>query len=173
MQIGDQTVHASWASTLWQNETTTNIGTWYSTHGLNYSDDFKIDFDVCTLIIGGMTQVAQIRGQNDNGNCLTTSAYMLKFNVGIVRNTLTWRSTAVDQSCVDALETQASNAANVLVEYKTGSPTTNLTKGVLPTVCQDIAQNIQNNFPKECNPYFDKSLTQLYPFGKSRNMKDQ
>ena len=126
------------------------------------------DFDVCTVLLPGMTLVTQVRGQNDNGNCLTASKYMHRCCIfPVFRITLIVRLTLVDQSCVNAIETQASNAANILVEYQTGSPTPNLTKGILPTVCEDIGQNLHNNFPKECKRYWVEPLPQPFAFGKS------
>lgn len=60
---------------------------------------------------------------------------------------------------MDALKTQAAGFAYGLVSNPTPNPGSNLTQGSLGHVCYDVGNMIQNNFPEECNKYFNGSAS--------------
>lgn len=131
-------LNASWALTISQNTTYSEVTMWYSTTGANYSDDFSLGYDVCLVWVQNITTQAQFNGQNDNGTCLST----------------------FDQDCISALEGLATDTANGLVTTPSSyGPTSNLTGGVLPTICTDIANTIKDNLPKECKKYWNETVS--------------
>ena len=87
--------------------------------------------------VQNITMDAQYNGRHDNGTCLS----------------------AFDQDCIDALQTQAINRANLLVTTPSSyGPNSNLTNGALPNICVDIANNIKNIFPPECKKYWNETI---------------
>jgi len=125
----------SWAVTVYENATMLQRALWFSTGGLNYSDDFSLHYDSCALQLS----LATTYNISDDGTC----------------------ASLLDQKCIDALNNIASSTADSLVPL--GS--SNLTNGILPTVCNDIGSAVQNNFPKQCRPYFYTPRT-VTAFGK-------
>ncbi|KAK3725455.1 hypothetical protein LTR37_000425 [Vermiconidia calcicola] len=89
----DKTHRASWAFTIYENDTSIQPTVWYSAHGANYSDSFGLGFDVCAISLQNITLEAQYNGQRDNGSCLA----------------------AFDQDCVVALRELGIATANSLV----------------------------------------------------------
>ena len=138
------TANVSWAYTLYDDDSTSDEYTlWFSAGGLNYTDDTTLGYDVCGIQLQNddsnyaVSDEAARLGAADTGNCLAT----------------------LGQDCVDALNAVAANAADLLVGNPTPGPKSNLTNGVLPTICTDIGTAVQNNLPKQCLPYFGGSVT--------------
>ena len=130
-------LNASWAFTVYENGTSTQGTLWYSTNGANYSNDFALGYDVCGVQVLNLTLETQFNAQHDNGTCLS----------------------AIDQDCVNALQDMAANTARILVANPSSyGPSSNLSNGVLPTVCDDIATAIKSNFPKECKKYYNETI---------------
>jgi hypothetical protein len=74
-----------------------------------------------------------LRGQSDTGNCAAT----------------------FDSDCNSALEDAASGFVYNMVENATPPPNSNLTAGSQSTVCYKAGQTLQDNFPSECQKYFN------------------
>lgn len=109
----------------------------YATGGANYSDDLSLGYDVCAFTFLTYSDNTLLRAQADTGNCLAT----------------------FDSECVSDLESAASGYADGLISNATPSPNSNLTAGSLPTVCYEIAQSIENNFPSSCGKFMNSSET--------------
>lgn len=109
-----------------------SLGAWYTTNGADYSNDFGLGYDACALTLAPLNANAILRGQSDNGTCLTT----------------------MDDACVSALQTNTQNYANTLTGSLTG-PQLNLTNTTLPTICNDLGSNLIATFPEECSYFFE------------------
>lgn len=114
---------------------TTKLEIWYDSGGANYSDDLALGYDVCSIILPDITNNTLLRGQSDNGTCLST----------------------FDASCVQALQAITEQLANTLVQNPTPLPHSNLTAASLPNVCDDITTSLMAGFPRECSPFFGNS----------------
>ena len=128
-----RTLNVSWANTVFNNGSESQSAWWYNASGANYSNDMRVGYDVCGIYISNVTAATQYRGMDDNGTC----------------------STALGDACMGALTTLASEAADMLVGYSDQSNRANLSRGVLPEVCNDVASTVQKAFPKECRTHFD------------------
>ena len=130
-------LNASWAYTIYQNESSIQPTIWYSTHGADYSDSFSLGYDVCAISLQNVTLEAQYNAQKDNGT----------------------RLSAFDHYCVDALRSLGIATANNLVESPLSyGPDSNLTNGVLPDICDTISNKIKNNFPSECKKFWNNTI---------------
>lgn len=63
----------------------------------------------------------------------------------------------LDDKCVEALKTQATSFTAGLVGNPTPNPGSNLTQGSIGHVCYDVGNLMTDNFPKECNQFFNGS----------------
>jgi hypothetical protein len=125
---GDAPAH-SWAMTITGgNGQEIQRKFWYDTAGQNYADDVGLGMDVCAFPNFYLPLNAHRRGQNDPGNC----------------------STVFSQPCVDAVTSMASQSALKWVRYSSPPPYENLTAGVLPSICNYIANELRETIKKEC-----------------------
>lgn len=118
------------------------------------SDDFGLGYDVCEIQMGGtgfLLNNTIYRGQSDNGSCLST----------------------LDQPCIDAIEQLTEERALELVLDPTPLPNSNLTIDSLPTVCDDIANTLKANWPRECRYFFNAtpSIVEGAPMTQNKNAK--
>ncbi|KAK4629394.1 hypothetical protein CLAFUW4_08104 [Fulvia fulva] len=114
---------------------------WYDTNGANYSDRYALGYDVCALVGFSLNYNTQLRGQSDNGSCLST----------------------LDQPCISAIVSTVQQYATWLTTASPG-PDSNLTTTSLPDVCRDLSHALVENFPKECSYFFQDKLDGLaYP----------
>lgn len=65
----------------------------------------------------------------------------------------------LDATCADALKEQATAYTLGLIGNPTPNPGSNLTQGSLSRVCYDIGTMIADDFPKECNKFFNGSAS--------------
>lgn len=136
---GGTTLPSAWALTIQNSAGALNadsslsstLGAWYSTNGANYSDDLNLGYDVCAIVILSLNDYADLRGQADNGTCLSV----------------------LDQSCVTALQTATQQSADWLVGGNIKAKP-NITSTSLPVVCNDIGAELTSNMPTECAPFF-------------------
>ena len=124
----------SWAYTVNATGDTFIQDFWYSPNGQNYSNDLAIGYDACAYIMVGGIPINTIElGQNDPGNCSSM---------------LSW-------DCRNALMTRAAASALQWTTYSSPPPYSNLSAGVLPTICDKILEDLTDdngkyNYPKEC-----------------------
>jgi hypothetical protein len=104
---------------------------WYDSTGLNYTDALGLGFDMCALVINPLPLNTVQLGQSDSGNC----------------------SSMFSQKCISALEGSASRSAHQWTTYSTPPPYENLTEGVLPSICDYIANDVYHEaMLNECGP---------------------
>ncbi|KAK5703698.1 hypothetical protein LTR97_002711 [Elasticomyces elasticus] len=128
----------TWAQTLFENATSEQTTLWLDIGSANYSDDYRLYYDVCAFAVTNTTQQTDYRGMQDNGTCLS----------------------AFDLGCVEAFNKLASSTADSLVTDRfDGGPDTNLTGDALPRVCEDLAMTIESRLPKECKPFYEKTVS--------------
>jgi hypothetical protein len=101
---------------------------WYDTAGVNYADDVGTDTDVCAFPNFYMPLNAHRLGRDDPGDC----------------------STVLTQRCIDKVTDMASESALKWTSYSTPPPYENLTAGVLPSICERIADDLKDTIKKEC-----------------------
>ena len=68
-------VHVSditWASTVYQNATSSQEAQWFNTGGADYTDDVSLGYDVCVLEFYNVTELAYYGARNENGSCKST-----------------------------------------------------------------------------------------------------
>lgn len=118
------------------NDGLTELSLWYSPNGLNYSNNFELGYDVCYFWLSTLDLNTFFRGQNDTGDCLST----------------------LDQTCVNDMLSLTDLYSRQLVSAPSPGPDSNLTTNSLPTVCQDMAQRLTQNFPDSCKVYMNQSL---------------
>ncbi|KAG9201181.1 hypothetical protein G6514_005910 [Epicoccum nigrum] len=123
----------SWATTAYQDNTTTELSLWFSPNGKNYSNDFDLGYDVCFLWLGGLSLNSIVRGQSDSGRCLST----------------------LDQECSADLAQLTAQISTNLDQSQNRSASTG--PDVLSDRCAQIASQITQEFPASCTPYFDAS----------------
>jgi hypothetical protein len=105
---------------------------WYSTGGQNYSDDLALGYDVCAYYIGNLPLSTVELGQDDPGDCSTTFS----------------------DHCRTAILDRAAESAYKWVSYASQPPYSNLSTGVLSTICSYIIGDFGDNgftYPKECS----------------------
>ncbi|KAK5173769.1 uncharacterized protein LTR77_002450 [Saxophila tyrrhenica] len=108
---------------------------WYNTGGANYSNDDDLGYDVCVFVTNTPDENTYLRGQSDPGDCSST----------------------LNAECNAALTNMANSLALGLISNATPPPNSNLTEGSLSRVCYEIGNTIQNNFPDECNVFYNGS----------------
>jgi hypothetical protein len=101
---------------------------WYDTAGVDYADDVGIGTDVCAIANFNMPLNADRLGQNDPGDC----------------------STVFSQRCIERVTSTASKSAYMWIYHSSPPPYENLTSGVLPTICDNIATDLRDTIKKEC-----------------------
>ncbi|EME87596.1 uncharacterized protein MYCFIDRAFT_212946 [Pseudocercospora fijiensis CIRAD86] len=111
---------------------------WYNTNGANYSNDYALGYDVCAIAGLSLNYNTQLRGQTDNGSCLST----------------------LDQPCISAIKAFAAQQAAWLTTPSPG-PDSNLTNTSLPGICRTLATEISNNLPQECSYFFQNSAAAI------------
>lgn len=126
----------SWAYTVNVQNNTVQAAVWYDTAGQNYSDDLSLGYDVCSILITGGLPINTIElGQNDPGDC----------------------SAMLSNDCRTALLEKTAASAHKWVTYASPPPYSNLSAGVLPTICgyilADLAQG-NYQYPAECAQEF-------------------
>jgi hypothetical protein len=142
---GDAPAH-SWAITVsGGNGQAIQRDFWYDTAGQNYADDVGLDMDVCAFPNFYLPLNADRLGHNDPGNC----------------------STIFSQRCIDAVTSMASQSALKWVTYSSPPPYENLTAGVLPSICQYIANDLKETIQKECGAQMLSDNGVLANFGNS------
>ena len=137
---------ASWALTLYNNETTSQLTQWYDTGGVDYRNDLEFGYDVCYFPVVGINAQAQYNGQVDDGTCRST----------------------FDQKCINELSDLASDTAQGLVSYPHG----NLTYWQLPQVCLDIQNTLNAKFPEHCWQFFSPREPE-HIFGAMRRFRQK
>lgn len=125
----DETTGSDNASVQWS--------LWYSTNGANYSYDIGLGYDVCSFGMLTTTLNTLYRAQDDNGDCLT----------------------ALDQSCVDDVESLAKQYAyEAAIDPVDLTVRKNLTRNSIYDVCEDVRLRMLDKFPSSCKVFFNESL---------------
>ena len=109
---------------------------WYDTAGQNYSVDLGIGYDVCAYLMTGLPLNTVKLGQNDPGDCSSTLSPKYR----------------------DEILTRAALSASKWSEYASPPPYSNLSAGVLPSICSYILSDLEEDgllYPKECAKEFD------------------
>lgn len=120
----------SWAVTVsGGNGEEVNRNLWYDTAGENYADDMALRYDVCTIVFADLHTNAYLLGQNDSGNC----------------------SSMITDRCKESVSHMASISADKWTTYSTPPPYENLTAGVLPTICRNIRDDLQETLEANCS----------------------
>ncbi|SMR57254.1 unnamed protein product [Zymoseptoria tritici ST99CH_1E4] len=129
------------------NATSSSYGLWYNTFGANYSGDFSLGYDVCAILGFSLNYNTLLRGQDDDGTC----------------------SSALDEKCSNALAAVTEQHANWLTTPDRIGPGSNLTNTSLPGLCNTLAGNLRDNFPRDCSYFFDESAVQALGFPLTSN----
>ena len=124
---------ASWALTVDTLEDgSANSNIWYSTGGQDYSDDLSLGYDVCAFFIDNLPINTVRLSQTAGDDC----------------------SGMFTDRCIDTLLTRAQESAFGYVQTFTPPPYSNLSAGVLPTLCSLIATDLSGGegttWPHEC-----------------------
>ena len=123
----------SWPFTVSQQDDELEQIIWSSTGGQNYSNDLALGYDVCAYDIGSGLPLNTIElGQDDPGDC----------------------SIMLSPQCRAAILDRTAQSALKWVSYASPPPYSNLSAGVLPTLCEYILKDVGENgyqFPKECS----------------------
>jgi len=129
----------SWALTVDVRNSSTHSSIWYDTAGQNYSDDLSINYDACAYIITGGLPINTLElGQDDPGDC----------------------SSMFSDACRSAILDRAAASAHNWVSYASPPPYSNLSAGVLPSICSyifgDLGDDDATNFvyPQACAQEF-------------------
>ena len=126
----------SWAITVNEQNGTVQSSIWYDTAGQDYSHDLSIDYDACAfLITGGLPLNTLQLGQNDPGDC----------------------SSMFSQDCRTAILQKTAASALKWVSYASPPPYSNLSAGVLPSICSYILRDLGHGnfqYPMECAQEF-------------------
>lgn len=126
----DQRMYPSWAVTVsGGNGKEVNRNLWYDTAGENYADDMALRYDVCTIVFADLHTNAYHLGQKDSGNC----------------------SSMITDRCMESVSHMASISADKWITYSTPPPYENLTAGVLPTICRNIRDDLQETLEANCS----------------------
>lgn len=122
----------SWAITVTlRGGQKTRTSIWYDTAGERYDRDLEINYDVCAFIVSDLPRNTYLLGQKDPGDCSTT----------------------LTSTCADAINSKAASSALQWASY-TGP---NMTDGILPRICQKVAQDIREEMQRECKQEFGTS----------------
>lgn len=103
---------------------------WYDTAGENYADDLALKTDVCAFAEFYLPLNAHRLGQHDPGNC----------------------SSVFTKRCIEGVTSMASISASKWTRYSSPPPYENLTAGVLPTICDYIANDLKKTVKDKCGP---------------------
>ena len=147
-QDGSMIPEPSWAITvtLRENEKT-RTSIWYDTAGERYDRNLQINYDVCAFIVSDLPYNAYLLGQRDPGDC----------------------STMLTPACAAAINSKAASSALQWASY-TGP---NMTEGILPQICTNVAQDIREEMQRECTQEFGMSSdnptggASIFDIGKS------
>ncbi|EME45612.1 hypothetical protein DOTSEDRAFT_52842 [Dothistroma septosporum NZE10] len=137
--VGGTNANVSWASTAYQpaNSTfgrnQTELSLWFNTYGVNYTDNFRLGYDMCYFWVSQPTVNTYERGQSDQGQCLET----------------------LDQACVNDILGVTDSYSQQLTASITSGSTSNLSTNSLPGVCTSLAAHITQNFPGSCKVFFE------------------
>lgn len=127
---GDERRYPSWAVTVsGGNDQEVSRTLWYDTAGENYADDMGLHYDVCSIVFADLHTNAYRLGQNDSGNC----------------------SSMITDRCMESVTRAASISADMWITYSTPPPYENLTAGVLPTICRNIRDDLQETLETNCS----------------------
>ncbi|PPJ51594.1 hypothetical protein CBER1_08478 [Cercospora berteroae] len=136
--VTDANIPLTWAGTVFQSNTSTSLSSsprvelslWFNPGNQNYSDSNALGYDACYLFPGGLALTAAFKGQNDTGDCIAT----------------------MDETCVREMI----DLTNLYSARITGLPT-GLNSSSLPNVCNELARDLTQNFPKSCKPFFNST----------------
>ncbi|GIZ48272.1 hypothetical protein CKM354_001134000 [Cercospora kikuchii] len=136
--VTDANIPLTWAGTVFQSNTSTSLSSsprvelslWFNTGNQNYTDSNALGYDACYLFPGGLALTAAFKGQNDTGDCIAT----------------------MDEACVGDMI----DLTNLYSARITGLPT-GLNSSSLPNVCNQLARDLTQNFPKSCKPFFNST----------------
>ncbi|KAF2769687.1 hypothetical protein EJ03DRAFT_382444 [Teratosphaeria nubilosa] len=138
-QVGATDTNISYFGTVYQpadGQGYTELSLWFSPGDQNYTDDFRLGYDVYYLWLPQLTLDTLERGASDTGDCLQT----------------------LDQYCVNDLVSLTNTFSTELVGPPTSGPNSNLTTDSLPTGCNDLAEMLTQNFPNSCKVYFNNTI---------------
>ena len=125
----------SWAFTVSSADGSTEKTLWYDTAGQNYSNDLALEYDVCTFVVSGLTKNTLELGQDDPGDCTSTFS----------------------TDCSNAILIRLADSAHKWTQYFSPPPFSNLSAGVLPSICNYIALDRTEDgkaFPRACAKEF-------------------
>lgn len=148
----------AWAMTVSQANGSTESTLWYSTGGANYSDDLSLQTDACAQIFFGLPKNLDRLIQDDPGDCSKT----------------------LSKQCREAIITQIESTAFGLTYYASPPPYSNLSAGVIDSLCNSGVFNGLNSeqvsgFPKECVKEFSdasRSVQRLALTGHNVSIMD-
>ncbi|KAH9826215.1 hypothetical protein Tdes44962_MAKER10059, partial [Teratosphaeria destructans] len=138
-QVGATDTNISYMGSVYQpadGQGYTELSLWFSPGDQNYTDNFRLGYDVCYLWLPQLTLNTLERGASENGSCVQT----------------------FDESCVNDLNSLTDTFSTELVGAPTSGPDSNLTTDSLPTVCNDLASMLTQNFPNSCRVYFNDTV---------------
>jgi len=122
----------SWLMTVDRGDSVWDTSFWYDTAGQNYSNDLSINYDACAFIITHLPINTVELGQDDPGDCSST----------------------LSQGCRAALMDRIASSAEMWTTYSSPPPYSNLSAGVLPTLCSYILGGLSDGndhrYPIEC-----------------------
>ena len=130
----------AWALTVDQSRGQLQQTLWFDSAGQNYSDDLSLGYDVCAFALGNLPRNTVELGQDDPGDC----------------------SGMLTTECREALLTGISNSAVQLTSYASPPPYSNLSAGVMSSLCGLILDTLAEDgkpYPRVCAQDFGYSYS--------------